>query len=326
VKRVLVTGASGFVGPYLIKELLASNGEEAHNLEIYGTKRWRSSLLNAQRLGIADKIRWLDMHLEDAQSVNRAVKIANPDWVFHLAAQSFVPASFEAPLQTMATNADGTFHLLESLTHDGQPNVRVQICGTSEEYGLVEPEEVPIYEDNPLRPQSPYGIAKVTAENWGHFFRRAYGMHVVVTRAFNHEGAGRPPVFAPSDWCKQAVEVQKGTRDKIIHGNLDAIRDYLDVRDVVRGYILALTRGNPQHPYNICSGAGMTMAEVLNNICIAANLEGKYVLQSDPNRIRPAEVPRLIGNAERIKRETGWEPLVPFTHTILDMLDYWRHA
>jgi GDP-4-dehydro-6-deoxy-D-mannose reductase len=321
-RRVLVTGASGFVGPYLINELFTQYGE---GIEVFGTKRWRSSLGHATQMGIADKITWLDLHLEDSQSVKRTVLIAKPDWVFHLAAQSFVPTSFEAPFQTMKTNAEGTYNLLQRLRKCTEnKEVRIHICGTSEEYGLVHPHEVPIREDNPLRPQSPYGLAKVVAEYWANYFQSAHGMHVVVTRAFNHEGAGRPPVFAPSDWCKQATEVKAGKRDKIIHGNLEAVRDYLDVKDVVRGYIAALTIGDPGKPYNICSGIGLTMAKVLENICQQAGLD-EYALQQDPDRIRPAEVWRLIGSAERITTETGWEPRIPFSQTIQDMLAYWSN-
>lgn len=319
-RRILVTGASGFVGPYLIKELMTQFPDSM----IFGTKRWRSSLAHATHMGIVDRITWLDMHLEDAESVKRTVIIAKPDWVFHLAAQSFVPASFEAEQHTILTNLIGTVNLLAMLREHGKNNCNIQICGTSEEYGKVEPDELPITEKNELRSRSPYGTSKIAAELHAHMCHDAYGMHTIVTRAFNHEGAGRPPAFAPSDWCKQAVAVKAGKQDKIIHGNLAAVRDYLDVRDVVRGYIAALSRGSPDTAYNICSGTGLTMAQVMDDICAAAGLDA-YARQPDPNRIRPAEVPRLIGSAERITADTGWTPQIPFSETIQDMLTYWSN-
>lgn len=314
--RILVTGATGFVASHLLRMLIDRHPEAT----IYGTMRWRSSFDLIS--DIFRSINWVEMNLEDATSVKNAVSRARPDVVFHLGAQSFVPSSFTAPEQTMAVNAMGTFFLLKAV-HETCPKAKVHIAGSSEEYGLVYEHELPIKETNQLRPQSPYGISKVVADLWGGYFWRAFSLPVVVTRAFNHEGPGRPDCFAPSGWCRQAAKIKLGLQEpKISVGNLKAIRDYLDVRDVVLGYYTAVVSGKPGEVYNIASGKGREMKEILDLVIKESGIEASVV--EDPSRMRPAEVPRLIGDSIKFSSATGWRPKVPFEQTIKDMISWWE--
>lgn len=313
--NILVTGASGFVASHLFRYLLV----KYPNANIYGTKRWRSQTPLIKDIG--DKIKFIEMNLEDQESVERAILAAKPDWVFHLAAQSYVPSSFIAPDQTVMVNATGTRYLLAAV-YKHVPNARIQIAGTSEEYGLVSPYEVPIKENNPLRPTSPYGISKVKADLWANYYHRAFGVQSIITRGFNHSGPGRGVVFAESNWCYQASRIKLGKQKPVIEvGNLEAVRDYTDVRDMVAAYVLALEKGISGETYNICSGKGMTMREVLNLIIKIVDIEVNVV--TDLDRLRPSDVPLLIGSCAKFKADTGWKPKIPFEQTIKDIFDFW---
>ncbi|UCG70965.1 MAG: GDP-mannose 4,6-dehydratase, partial [Thermoplasmata archaeon] len=217
-ERVLITGITGFVGSHLADLLLAKG------LEVYGTKRWRSKIENITH--IMEKLHLREADLRDGHSLFEVMREVKPHYIFHLAAQSFVPTSWRAPADTMETNAVGTINLLEAVRKVGI-DPAIQMAGSSEEYGLVYPDEVPIKETNPLRPLSPYGVSKVATDMLGYQYHKSYGMKIVVTRSFNHTGPRRGEVFVTSNFAKQIVEIEKGLRAPLIRvGNLEAKRDF----------------------------------------------------------------------------------------------------
>lgn len=316
-KQILVTGASGFVASHLFRHLR----QEFPDAKLLGAIRGRS---HCELIKDISGIELLEMHLEDEASIDLIIRSVRPSLLFHLAAQSFVPTSFRAPEQTMMVNGEGTRKLLEAIrTH--APLCRVLIAGSSEEYGFVAPEETPINEQQPLRPLSPYGVSKVIADYWGQYYARVHQMHVVITRGFNHEGPGRGEQFAPSNWARQAIRIILKKQDPVIRvGNLDAERDYTDVRDMVKGYVLALQHAKPGIPFNTCSGISHKMGSVLYLILKQAGLEDTVLIEREASRMRPADVPLLIGDNRAFRDCTGWKPEILFTQTIADMLEFWE--
>ena len=255
--RVLITGYTGFVGSHLA-EYLVGRGD----VEVFGTHRWRSRLENVQHLG--DQVRMVECDLRDPTAVRRVLRDVRPDRIFHLAAQSYVPTSWLTPSETLSVNVLGQVNLFEAMRDLDLP-ARVHIAGSSEEYGLVLPDEVPIREDSPLRPLSPYAVSKVTQDLLAYQYWRSYQLHVVRTRGFNHTGPRRGEVFVTSNFSRQVAEIEKGVREPVVHvGNLESIRDFTDVRDMVRAYWLALERGSAGEVYNVCSGRGYSPRQVLD--------------------------------------------------------------
>ena len=315
-ERVLITGATGFVGSHLIEFLM-----KEIDAEIYGTRRRRSDMNLVKH--VSNNIQWIEMELTDAHNVLSALKEVKPSHIYHLAAQSFVPTSWKAPQETFMTNAIGTVNLLEAVKVL-EMDAKIQIAGSSEEYGYVKPEELPITETNPLRPLSPYGVSKVTADLFGRQHHRSFGTHVVITRAFNHTGPRRGDMFAESNFGRQIVEIEKGLRPPEIQvGNLEAKRDYTDVRDVVRAYWLALEKGKSGEVYNICSGNAIRIQELLNMLLALTKIKNIQVKQ-DSERMRPSDVLVLQGDCSKFRKETGWTPKIPLEKTLQDLLDYWR--
>jgi GDP-4-dehydro-6-deoxy-D-mannose reductase len=251
------------------------------------------------------------------------LKEVRPDRIFHLAAESFVPTSWGAPGETLTTNILSELHLFEAMRECRLKDTRIQVAGSSEEYGMVLSTEIPIRETNPLRPLSPYAVSKVGQDLLGYQYFKSYGMHVVRTRGFNHTGPRRADVFVTSNFARQIAEVEKGLKKPVIHvGNLDAIRDFTDVRDTVRGYWLSLEKGEPGEVYNIASGKGYTIREVLE--ILLGFTDVKIKVERDPERMRPSDVPVLIGDSSKFSSCTGWKPTIPFERTLKDLLDYWR--
>lgn len=320
--RALVTGANGFVGSHLIENLIAC-GAEVHAM----IRSFRSDYANLEHLD-AQKFSVHTADLTDEAAVADLIKSVKPTHIFHLAAQSYVPSSWEAPHATLAANINGTLNLLEAVRRHA-PTARVQIAGSSEEYGRVEAEECPITEEQPLRPLSPYGVSKVAADMLARQYAASYGLNIVVTRGFNHTGPRRGLVFAESDWARQIALIEVGELSPVImHGNLNAVRDYTDVRDMVRGYILAIEKGKPGQVYNLCSGpsASVPMRVVLESLIALARPAARrsIELRLDPARSRPSDVLRLIGDGSRARAELGWVPTITLGETLVDLLDYWR--
>lgn len=315
--RALITGITGFAGSHLAEYLLA----EHPGVEVHGTYRWRSRTENVEHLG--DRIRLAEADLRDYSSVHTVLDQVRPDYIFHLAAQSFVPSSWRAPAETLATNITGQTNLFEAVRSLGL-DPTIQIACSSEEYGLVLPHETPIREDNPLRPLSPYAVSKVGQDFLGYQYFQSYGLKVIRTRGFNHTGPRRGDVFVTSNFAKQVASIALGLAKPVIRvGNLEAIRDFTDVRDMVRAYWLAVTLARPGEVYNIATGVGIHIREVLDRLIRLAGIE--VTIEVDPARLRPSDVEILIGDASKFRADTGWEPRIPFDQTLVDILDYWRH-
>jgi GDP-4-dehydro-6-deoxy-D-mannose reductase len=315
MERVLITGITGFVGSHL-SEFLLDKGFEVHGIE-----RWRSRTENIDH--IKDKINLIRADMRDAHSIKEVISKVEPHYIFHLAAQSYVPMSWTAPADTLETNIIGTVNLFEAVR---KTNIdpKIHVAGSSEEYGMVYPNEVPIKETNPLRPLSPYGVSKVAQDKLSYQYNKSYGLKTVVTRAFNHTGPRRGEVFVTSNFCKQVVEIEKGLKEPIIKvGNLDSKRDFSDVRDVVNAYYLALQKCDFGDVYNVCSGKAISMKELLDIILNLSNVKDIKIVE-DSARMRPSDVQILQGDYTKFKEKTGWHPKIPFDKTMKDLLDYWR--
>ncbi|OQX86058.1 MAG: GDP-mannose 4,6-dehydratase [Candidatus Latescibacteria bacterium 4484_7] len=313
--RVLITGITGFAGSHLADYLL-----QRSEVELYGIIRWRSRTENIKH--IWDRLKLLECDLRDASSTRDVIEEIKPDYIFHLAAQSFVPTSWKAPSASMVTNIIGELNVFEAIRKLNLKS-RIQIACSSEEYGLVKPDEIPIKETNPLRPLSPYGVSKVGQDMLGYQYFMSYKMDIVRTRAFNHTGPRRPPLFVCSDFAKQLVDIERGVREPVMRvGNLEAKRDFTDVRDIVRGYWLALEKGKGGEVYNISSGRSWKIKDVLDMLAKLSGVDVK--IEEDPARLRPSDVPNLEGDNTKFVKATGWKPEIPFEQTLSDLLDFWR--
>jgi GDP-4-dehydro-6-deoxy-D-mannose reductase len=313
--KVLVTGVTGFAGSHLVDYLLTLKG-----VEVWGILRWRSRTENIEHF--QDKIRLVECDLRDASSVRDVIDEVRPERIFHLAAQSFVPTSWTAPSESLTTNVIGQLHLFEAVRKLGiKP--RIQLACSSEQYGMVHESELPIRETNPLRPLSPYAVSKVGQDMLGYQYWMSYHIPIVRTRGFNHEGPRRGPVFVCSDFAKQIADIEKGRQAPVIRvGNLDARRDFSDVRDVVRAYWLALEKAEPGEVYNIASGKCWTIREMLD--MLLGMTQVKVKIEQEPSRMRPSDVPVLLGDSSKFQKATGWKPTIPFEQTLRDLLEHWR--
>lgn len=315
MRRVLVTGVTGFAGSHLVDYLLTRG-----DCEIFGILRWRSRTENIEHLG--DRLSLLECDLRDASSTRDTLEKVLPDYIFHLAAQSFVPTSWSAPTESLTTNVLGQVNLFEAVRRLGL-KCRIQLACSSEEYGMVFPNEVPIKETNPLRPLSPYAVSKVAQDMLGYQYWMSWKVDSVRTRGFNHEGPRRGPVFVASDFAKQIADIEKGRKAPVLSvGNLEAQRDFTDVRDMVKAYWLALEKCEPGEVYNICSGKAWKIQKVLDHLLALS--KAKIEVKLDPARLRPSDVPILLGDYSKFHAATGWEPTIPFERTLEDMLEYWR--
>ena len=314
--RLLITGITGFVGRHMAEFALA------HGAEVSGSMRWRSKTENIDHLRA--RITLVECDLRDHSSVRNLLEITEPTHVVHLAAQSFVAASWKAPAETLTTNIISQVNLLEAM-RGLRISPRFLAVGSSEEYGLVHPDELPIKETNPLRPLSPYAVSKVTQDMMGYQYFKSYGLPIVRTRAFNHEGPRRGDVFVTSNFARQIVEIEAGIREPVIFvGDLKPKRDYSDVRDIVRGYWALLERGEPGEVYNLCSGKSWPIQHVLDFLLGQSRVKG-IAVKIDPARLRPSDVMELEGDPGKIQRALGWKVEIPFEQTLTELLDYWRH-
>ncbi len=313
--KALITGITGFVGSHLAEFLLS------RDYEVFGTVRWRSKRDNIAHLEAEKLVTLIETDIKDPLSVRAAITKSQPDEIYHLAAQSFVPASWSAPAETLDTNIQGQLNILEAV-REVIPGARVHVVGSSEEYGLVHPDEIPMTEDQPLRPLSPYGVSKVAQDLLGWQYSQSYGLNVIRTRAFNHTGPRRGEVFVTSNFSRQLAEIAKGKRQPVMKvGNLEAKRDFSDVRDVVQAYHLVVTKGKSGDVYNICSGKGRAIQSVLDTLLEISGLD--VSIEQDPKRMRPSDVMVLEGSAEKIKNAVGWEPTIPFEQTMHDLYEFW---
>jgi GDP-4-dehydro-6-deoxy-D-mannose reductase len=315
--RILITGITGFAGSHLAEYIL----EHEPGVEVYGIRRWRSRIENVEHL--LEKIQILECNIVDASSVKALIADVRPDKIFHLAAQSFVPSSWNAPAESLTTNILGQLNIFEALRESKLMDTWVQIACSSEEYGMVYPHEIPIRETNPLRPLSPYAVSKVTQDVLAYQYFMSYGLKAVRTRGFNHTGPRRGEVFVCSNFSKQVVEVEKNKRPPIIYvGNLEARRDFTDVRDMVRAYWLSTEKCEPGEVYNICSGSSVSIKDLLDLVLSHSRVQ--IEVRQDPSRLRPSDVPLLEGDCTKFEQATGWKPEIPLRRTISDIMEYWR--
>ncbi|MHB8896120.1 MAG: GDP-mannose 4,6-dehydratase [Candidatus Geothermincolia bacterium] len=314
--RVLITGITGFAGSHLAEYCLARG-----DVELFGTARWRSRMDNVG--DIVDHVTLFDCDLKDSVAVRHCLSDVRPDYIFHLAAQSFVPTSWKAPVETVCTNMIGEINLFEAMRELGLKETRIQLAGSSEEYGMVYEDEVPIKETNPLRPLSPYGVSKVGQDLLGYQYHESYGLYAVRTRAFNHTGPRRGDVFVSSNFSRQIANIEKGNVEPVIKvGNLDARRDFTDVRDMVKAYWLALEKGEAGEVYNLGSGKDVTIRKMLDILLSFSDIE--IEVRQDPERMRPSDVEILLADTTKFHDLTGWVPEIPLEKTLEDLLNYWR--
>ncbi|ELR96427.1 GDP-mannose 4,6-dehydratase [Gloeocapsa sp. PCC 73106] len=327
IKRALITGITGMVGSHLADYLL-----EKTDWEIFGTCRWRSPLDNIEHLlpkiNAKERIQLLYGDLGDEISLRNIVNIAKPDYVFHLAAQSYPKTSFTSPLDTLDVNILGTARLLEPLReyrdHSGI-NPVIHVCASSEVFGRVPPEKVPINEECGFHPASPYAISKVGTDLVGRYYAEAFQMTVMTTRMFTHTGPRRGDVFAESTFAKQIAMIEAERIAPVVKvGNLNSMRTWADVRDAVNAYYLLVTV-NPQagEAYNIGGDYSCTVADMLNHL-ISISTRSDIKIEVDPDRLRPIDADLQIPDTSKFRKHTNWKPLIPFEKTMQDLLDYWR--
>jgi len=313
--KVLITGIDGFIASHLAERLL----RKYTNVEVFGTIRRMADRKNIK--DFEGDISLVDMELTDAHSVEDVVKTVVPDKVFHLAAQSYVPTSWTSPAGTIDTNVIGTLNVLEAVKKHSE-SAYVQVAGTSEEYGMVYFNECPIKEENILRPLSPYGVSKVAADMLGYQYAKSFGMNILRTRTFNQTGPRRGEMFVDANFARQIVNIEKGKQTVLLHGNLDAVRDFTDVRDTVDAYIELARRKWTGEVLNVCSGKGHSMKDVLTTLVSMS--DNDVELREDPARMRPSDVPLLIGDNTKMKMCIDWEQKYSWNQSLKDLLYYTR--
>ena len=323
-KRVLITGITGMVGSHLADFILKET-----DWDIYGMIRWRSPLDNIEKLvpliNENKRIFLVYGDLRDPQSLNEVVKKSNPDYVFHLAAQSYPKTSFESPLDTYETNIQGTSSLLESLKNFAV-NSKIHVCASSEVFGRVPKEKLPIDEECSFHPASPYAISKVGTDLIARFYAEAYGMCVMTTRMFTHTGPRRGDVFAESTFAKQIALIENGFIPPIVKtGNLDSLRTFADVRDAVKAYYMLLTiNPQPGEYYNIGGTYTCSIKDMLQTLLDMSPMKEKIKVITDPERLRPIDADLQVPNTEKFTKHTGWKPVISFEDTMEELLNYWR--
>jgi GDP-4-dehydro-6-deoxy-D-mannose reductase len=312
--RVLVTGIGGFVGGHVVDFLAAQRPA----VEVFGIVRRGGDALRSRGVGVhaAD--------LEDGPAVDAVIGAVRPDRILHLAGQSSVHRSWEDPAGTLRANVHGLLNVLEAVRRRSL-SPRVLVVGSAEEYGAVQAERLPVVERTRLQPASPYAVSKVAQAYLARQYFLSHGVPVVCTRTFHHTGPGRGEVFAESSFARQIAEIEAGQKPPVISvGNLDAVRDFTDVRDVVRAYWLLLGKGRAGETYNVCSGQGIAIGDVLQELLGAS--ARTIEVRRDPERMRPSDIPAIIGNPKKLRDATGWAPEIPLRQTLGDLLAYWRQA
>lgn len=323
-KKILITGITGMVGSHLTDYLLKNT-----KCKIYGVCRWRSPLENIEHLinysKKKSKLEFLYGDLNDYSSVLEFIKKAKPDYIFHLAAQSFPLVSFTEPNNTLNTNIIGTYNLLNAV-YFLKINPLIHVCSSSEVFGKVKAENIPIKEDCNFHPASPYAISKVGTDLIGKFFYEAYKKKVIITRMFTHTGPRRGDVFAESSFAKQIALIEKNKIPPIVYvGNLNSLRTFADVRDAVRAYYLLLTKNPiPGEIYNIGGSYSCTVGQMLNYLISKSTKKNKIKIKIDKNRIRPIDADLQIPDTSKFYNHTGWKPKISFERSMLDLLNYWR--
>ena len=323
--KALITGFTGMVGSHLADHLLAHT-----DWDLTGLLRWNEDLRNVEhlldRVNQKDRVGLVYGDLNDHPSLARAIDKVQPDYVFHLAAQSYPQQSFVAPIETLQTNILGTAALLDAIHRSGLRPV-VHVCASSEVFGRVGKEHLPIDEETPFHPASPYAISKVGTDLVGRFYAEAYGLCVMTTRMFTHTGPRRGDVFAESTFAKQIALIEEGRlAPQIKVGNLESMRTWADVRDAVRAYHLLVTvNPTPGAYYNIGGSFSCTVGDMLRHL-LSLSLRDDIEIVVDPERLRPIDADLQVPDTRKFAAHTGWRPQIPFEQTMADLLEHWRDA
>ncbi len=326
--RILITGVSGFAGSFLADYLL-TQPEPPSQLQIWGvsqnlTRDVTRSASQGSDAGTANDARFalISGDLTAPRFVADLFSQISPDRIYHLAAQAFVPVSWQDPWATLENNIRAQTNLLQSAAQNSS-RARILVVASQEEYGRVMPGDLPIREDTPLRPDSPYGVSKITQDYLGLQYFLSHNLHIVRMRPFNHIGPRQNERFVAANFAKQIAEIEAGLREpKLCVGNLDAQRDFTDVRDMVRGYVLALERGTAGEVSNVGSGRPRTIKELVETYQQLSLVP--FEIEYDPERMRPSDTPVSYCDATKFKKATGWEPEISFEQTLKDTLEYWR--
>lgn len=319
--NVLITGITGFVGSHLLDYILAHHPE----VKIIGLARWRSPKNNIRHILNSLTLEYGD--LTDPGSLKRVLDTWRPKKIFHLAAQSYVDASFIYPTATLDVNVIGTCNLLEVIkgvkqSSDYDPIVHV--CSSSEVYGQVREDEIPITEENPFRPASPYAVSKVAEDMLAFQYWASWKIKTIRTRMFTHTGPRRGEVFVESSFAKQIAAIEAGLQEPVVKvGNLASVRTFMDVRDAVQAYWILTEKCEAGEVYNIGGNVTMTVGDMLNKL-LALSLRNDIRAEVDPRRLRPSDVSMQIPSTEKFFNKTGWQPTIPFEQTLRDLLEYWR--
>jgi GDP-4-dehydro-6-deoxy-D-mannose reductase len=312
--RALITGATGFAGSHLAEYLLAHT-----DLEVWGTD------ISSNERNIAhikDDLEFVVGDMSEPGTTSRILSEVRPDYIFHLAAQAFVPLSWSDPWDTLANNIRAELNILQTLV-DTAARPRVMVAGSADEYGMIRSDELPITESTPLRPYNPYAVSKIAQDMLGYQYFASHDLPVVRVRPFNHIGPRQSPAFVSSDFAKQIAEIEQGYREpRLAVGNLDARRDFTDVRDMVRAYFLALERGEPGEVYNLGAEHASSIQQVLDLLLRMSDAEIEVV--QDASRLRPTDVPAVVSDCSKFRQQTGWRAMVTLEDSLRDILDYWR--
>ncbi len=314
--KSLIIGGSGFVGGYLARHLRAL-GHQTAVTKMLGEQ---AGIFGTDTCGIT--VFDLDILAQDA--VSKLIHDINPDYIFHLAAQSSVAASWENPGLTADVNIKGSIHVLEAVRRQ-EKKIKVLLVGSGEEYGKISPEEIPVREEHMVVPGNIYAATKACQNQIGAIYAKAYQMDVRMVRAFNHIGPYQAPCFVVSDFCKQAAEIEAGLKEPVIWtGNLEAKRDFTDVRDIVRAYVLLAQSGQAGETYNVGSGRAVRIGDILN--MVLSYVETKISVKEDSKKLRPLDVPVIEADISKIQRATGWKPEIRLEQTVSETLEAWRTA
>lgn len=316
MKKILITGASGFAGGFLAEHLISKN-----EFEVFGTYNSESS---RDKSPLKDKIQFHHVDLLNSQQVTELIEKIQPEHIYHLAAASPVGQSFTDPVQTMHTNIDSEINLLEAIKKVNKEGVRVIVVSSAQVYGFVKPEDLPVDEETALRPASPYAISKIAQDYLGYQYAISHKMHIIRVRPFNHIGPRQSLGFVVADFAKQIAEIEKGKIDAVIKvGNLEAKRDFTDVRDMVRAYAMLMEKGEMGEVYNIGSGKSESAKTILDMLLSLSSAQ--INIEVDQERLRPSDTPDIICDHTKLTQLTSWQPEIQLSQTLKDTLDYWRN-
>lgn len=310
MKKALIIGAAGFVGNYLIDHI------QKNCIWSIAVTKMAGEVIEKEKIEI------YDLDILDMKSIQQRLEEIRPDYIFHLAAQSSVALSWKNPALTVDVNIKGTLNVLDAIRHlDYTP--RILLIGSGEEYGHVTIQEIPIAEDNMVRPGNIYAATKVCQNLMGKIYADAYGMDLLSVRAFNHIGPNQAPMFVVSDFCKQVADIEKGLQEPVIRvGNLSAKRDFTDVRDVVRSYVMLMELGTAGETYNVGSGSAVAIQDILERILSLSEVPIKIEVAAE--KLRPVDVPIIEADVSKLVCCTGWTREIPLETTLRETLDYWR--